>query len=115
MEQETRTYSKNAHHMIMSYNNKVYHVDSVNVNLSECKNIHEAIFHAKEVEENDFCDLHFKIPNMLCEILIEYAKLDNPDAILVVNVENDKFSWNMLSENWLKKTLNVENVRQYVT
>jgi hypothetical protein len=101
--------------MILSYNDKVYHVSAVNVNLNDGKELHDAVFQAKEVPANTHCDLHFQIPPMLCDILIEYAKLDNPDAILVVNVKDNKFSWNVLSEAWLKHSANCQNVKSYIS
>ena len=114
LEQETKTYSRNAHHMVVSYNNKVYHVDSVNVNQCDDKEAYDAVFHAKEVPVNKSCELNFKIPHLLCDVLIEYAKLDNPDAILILNIENNRFTWNVLSEAWLKQTSNIQNVKHYV-
>jgi len=114
LEQETKTYSKNTHQMIVSYEDKVYHVDSVNVNLNQGKDFHTAIFHAKEVPANIHRDLHFEIPHMLCDVLIEYAKLDNPDAILVLNVKGNSFAWNVLSESWLKHSVNTQSIKGYV-
>ncbi len=100
--------------MIMSYNDKVYHVDSVKVNFSEGKESHGAVFHAKEVSAEKFSDLHFAIPHMLCDVLIEYAKLDDSDAILVLDVKGNRFDWNLLSEAWLKQISCAQNVKQYV-
>ena len=100
--------------MIMSYNDKIYHVDSVKVNFDEGKERHDAVFHAKEVPANVHRELHFEIPLMLCDVLIEYAKLDNPDAILVLDVKGNSFMWNLLSEAWLKQTSCAQNVKQYV-
>lgn len=112
--EQTKTYSKNAHHMIMSYNDKIYHVDSVRVNFSEGKEQHDAVFHARKIPGEEFLDLQLAIPPMLCDVLIEYAKIDNPDAILVVNIKDNRYSWNVLSEAWLNKTFNAQSVKQYV-
>jgi hypothetical protein len=100
--------------VIVSYERRVYHVDSVHVNVDHGKSVHNAVFHAKEVSSNVCRDLHFEIPLMLCDVLIEYAKLDNPDAVLVLDVEGTDFRWNVLSEAWLKQKLNVQNIKQYI-
>jgi hypothetical protein len=114
LEQETRTYSRNAQEMIMSYNDRVYYVNSVNVNLRQGREVHEAVFHAREMPFNRSCDLHFEIPHMLCDILIEYAKLDNQDAILVLNVKGNNFTWDIVSEAWLKQTSKTDDIKKYV-
>ncbi len=98
----------------MSYNDKVYHVDSVKVNFNEEKKLHDAVFHAKEVSAEKFFDLHFIIPEMLCDVLVEYAKLDDSDAILVLNVKGNSFVWNLLSDAWLKQTSCTQSFKQYV-
>ena len=100
--------------MIVSYDDKVYHIDSVDVNFNKGKELHSAVFHAKEVPANIHRDLHFEIPHMLCDVLIEYAKLDNPDAILVLNIKGGSFRWNVLSGAWLKQTSSIQNVKHYV-
>ena len=100
--------------MILSYNDKVYHVSSVKVKLDNGKDLNKAVFQAREVPANTCCNLQFEIPRMLCDVLIEYAKIDNPDTILVVQIKNSRFSWNVLSEAWLKHSTNTQSAKSYV-
>jgi|GEM_PF-4071569 len=36
-------------------------------------------------------------------MLVEYAKLDSCDLILVLRIEGNESKWCLMSENWLKR------------
>ncbi len=114
MEQETRAAAKNAHQIVLSYNDKIYNVDLVKVRLCEGKNKHNAVFHAKEIHLSQFTDLSLDIPRGLYDALVEYAKLNDPDMILVLNVKNDSYNWNLVSDAWVKQAASAQNTKKYI-
>jgi hypothetical protein len=113
--QQTKAASKNGHQIVMSYNSKVYHVDLVRVKFQKGQTTDNAIFHAREVTADAFNDLSLPIPHSLYDVLVEYAKLDAPDLILVLDVKEGKFRWNVVSDAWLKQAKNSEGAKQYIT
>jgi hypothetical protein len=98
---ETR--SENTRHIILKYEDKVYHVNRVNVQCSEGKKMYSAVFSAKRLKDNKVIDLDFEISRNLYDVLVKYTKLDDSDLLLVLHVEGDAFKWGFVSENWLRQ------------
>jgi hypothetical protein len=108
------TRSGNAHHLILSYNGTVFYVSTVRVHFCKGNVKHKAIFYAKEAKDGPSKDLAMEIPQNLYEVLLKYARLDNPDLILVLQVEGEDFKWGFTSETWLKQYSRTDNFRKYV-
>ena len=94
--------SENARNVILSYQDSVYYVNKVNVQLQEGAEMHKAVFHARKAEDTRFQDLEVKISKAAYNMLIEYAKLDNFDLILVLRIDGNESKWCLMSEEWLK-------------
>ena len=103
MGKKVETASENARHVILKYENNLYHVDRVNVQYSEGKKIYNAIFRAKRVGGSQLLDLGFDISQKLYDVLVGYAKLDDSDLLLVLHVEGKSFKWSFVSESWLRQ------------
>jgi hypothetical protein len=99
--EETR--SENARHVILKYEDKLYHVNRVNVRCSEGKKAYNAVFSARRLEDDEMLDLDFKISRNLYDVLVEYTKLDNSDLLLVLHVEGDCFKWGLVSDSWMRQ------------
>jgi hypothetical protein len=95
--------SENARNVILSYQDNVYYVNKVNVQFREGADTLKAVFHARKEKDKHFQDLEFKISPAAYNMLIEYAKLDNFDLILVLCIEGNESKWCLMSEEWLKK------------
>ena len=108
---ETR--SENARHVILKYDDKVYHVNRVNVQRSEGKKAYSAVFNARRLEDNEVLDLDFEISRKLYDVLVEYTKLDDSDLLLVLHVEGDNFKWGLVSDSWLRQQAK-EKISRYV-
>ena len=108
---ETR--SDNARHVILKYENKLYHVDRVTVQPSEGKKSYNAVFSAKRLGDSQLMDLGFEISRSMYAVLMEYTKLGNSDLLLVLHVEGDDFKWGLVSESWLRQQTD-SKVRRYV-
>ena len=108
---ETR--SENARHVILNYENNLYHVDTVNVQNSERKNVYNAVFRAKRVGSDQLVNLAFDISQNLYDVLVEYTKLDDSDLLLVLRVDGKDFKWSFVSESWVRRQVE-SKVSQYV-
>lgn len=106
--------SGNAHHVIMSYNGRIFYISTVRVSFHNGNERHKAIFHARETKDNPPEDLALEIPNNLYETLVKYANLNDPDLILVLEIEGNDFKWGFASESWLKKYSGKDNFHRYV-
>jgi hypothetical protein len=95
--------SENARNVILSYRDTVYFVNKVNVQFREDVNMLKAVFHARKAKDGQSQDLEVEISQAAYNMLIEYAKLDNFDLILVLRIEGSKSKWCLMSEEWLKK------------
>jgi len=95
--------SENARNVILSYGDAVYFVNKVNVQFREDVDKLKAVFHARKAKDAHFQDLEVEISQAAYNILIEYAKLDNFDLILVLRIEGNESKWCLMSEEWLKK------------
>ena len=103
MKERVETRSENARHLILKYENKLYHVDRVTVQQSEKKENYSAVFSAKKVGESQLLDLCFDISQNLYDVLMEYTKLGDSDLLLVLYVEGEDFKWGFVSESWLRQ------------
>jgi hypothetical protein len=108
---ETR--SENARQVILKYENKVYHVNRVNVRCSEENKMYSAVFNARRLDDNKVLDLDFEISQKLYDVLVEYTKLGNSDLLLVLHVEGDNFKWGLVSDSWLRQQTE-SKFRRYV-
>lgn len=94
--------SDNARNVILSYNEKIYYVNSVNVAVRDGADKLRAIFHAKRAADNAAEDLDIEINQGTYDILMEYAKLDKLDLIMVLAIEGGSAKYCLMSEDWLK-------------
>ena len=95
--------SENARNVILSYRDAVYFVNKVNVQFREDADTLKAVFHARKAKDEHFQDLEVEISQAAYNMLIEYAKLDNFDLILVLRVDGNRSKWCLMSEEWLEK------------
>jgi hypothetical protein len=94
--------SDNARNVILSYNEKVYYVSSINVAVKEGADKLKAIFHAKRASDNAQEDLDIEINQGTYNILIEYAKMDKLDLVMVMQIDGGNAKYCLMSEDWLK-------------
>jgi hypothetical protein len=94
--------SDNARNVILSYNDKIYYVNGVNIQIQEGDKKLKAIFHAKRASDNMHEDLDIEINQGTYDILVEYAKLDKLDLIMVLQIEGCTSKWCLMNEGWLK-------------
>lgn len=103
MGEHSEVKSENARNVILSYGDTIYFVNRVNVQLQEGVDVLKAIFHARRAADGQTQDLEIEINKDTYNMLVEYAKLDNYDLILVLHIEGKESKWCLMSENWLKK------------
>jgi len=106
--------SENARNLILSYNNTVYYVNSVNVQIKDGIDKLKAIFHAKRAGDEAPQDLDIEISQSIYDILLEYARLDKFDLIMVLQIEGSKTQWCIMSEDWLKNQSNKGGRDEYI-
>jgi hypothetical protein len=106
--------SDNARNVILSYNEKIYYVNGVNVKVQQGADTLKAIFHAKRASDNHFEDLDIEITKNTYNMLIEYAKLDKVDLIMVLQIEGSDARWCLMSEEWLAKQYDIVGKSIYV-
>lgn len=103
MGEHSEVKSENARNVILSYCDAVYFVNKVNVQFREGVDMLKAVFHARKAKDEHFQDLEVEISQAAYNMLIEYAKLDDFDLILVLRIEGNESKWCLISEEWLKK------------
>jgi hypothetical protein len=106
--------SDNARNVILSYNDTIYFVNSVNVRVQEGVENLKAIFHAKRASDNTQEDLDIEINQGTYDILMEYAKLDKLDLIMVLQIEGTASKWCLMSEDWLRNQLQSTGSKGYI-
>jgi len=106
--------SENARNVILRHNDKLYYVSRVSVRMCEGEGVHRAVFHARRAIDNKIEDLNVEITRRLYDALVEYAKLDNDDLILILQIEGNSSKWCLITENWLKRGANGNNASKYV-
>jgi hypothetical protein len=114
LKERVETRSENARHVILKYENKLYHVDRVTVQHPEGQQKKlSAIFSTKRLSDSQLMDLGLEISQSMYNVLMEYTKLDNSDLLLVLHVEEDDFKWGLVSESWLRQQAD-SKVNRYV-
>jgi len=114
MNEQIEAQTENARHVVLSYKNKLYYVSQVNVSFCEDAPTQKAVFHAISVLDNSLQDLVIDIPRNVYDVLVEYAKLNDPNLILAVHVDGVDFKWSLISESWLRQYVNDANAKRYV-
>jgi len=94
--------SDNARNVILSYNEEIYYVNEVKVQIQEGADKIKALFHAKRAVDKMPRDLNIEISKSTYDVLMEYAKLDKVDLIMVLQIEGSNSRWCLMSETWLK-------------
>ena len=106
--------SENARNVILSYNDKIYYVSSVNVKMHEGADKLKAVFHTKSAQDSSIKDLALEINQGTYDILMEYAKLDKLDLIMVLQIEGTNAKWCLMSEDWLKTQFPSSYSKSYI-
>ncbi len=106
--------SENARNVILSYNEKIYYVNGVNVKVQQDADLFKAVFHAKRASDNAIEDLDIEISKNTYNMLMEYAKLDKLDLIMVLQIEGPEARWCLMSEEWLQKQYDTVGKSSYV-
>jgi hypothetical protein len=106
--------SDNARNVILSYNDKIYFVDGVNIKIEEGADKMKAVFHAKRATDNTQEDLDIEINQGTYDILMEYAKLDKLDLIMVLQIKGATSRWCLMSEDWLNNQLHRAKSQRYI-
>ncbi len=106
--------SDHARNVILSYNEKIYYVNSVNVKVQEGDSKMRAVFHAKRASENVVEDLNIEINKSTYDVLMEYARLDQLDLIMVLQIDGAEAKWCLLSEDWLKHQTSAKGGNGYI-
>jgi hypothetical protein len=106
--------SDNARNVILSYNDKIYYVNGVNVKVQEGAEKIKAVFHAKRAADNTQEDLDIEINQATYDILMEYAKLDKLDLIMVLQIEGNTSKWCLMSEDWLQNQVRSVGCKGYI-
>jgi len=114
MEDRLESHPENARHVILSYANKLYYVSSVNISLRQGELMQKAVFHALGIIDNRIEDLELEIPKNIYEVLVNYAKRNDPDLVLALYVEDGEFKWTTMSETWLRHYINESHAKNYV-
>lgn len=110
-EEHTEVKSDNARNVILSYGDAIYFVNKVNVQYEEGLERLKAIFHARRVADNQTRDLELEITKETYGMLVDYAKIDKNDLILVLSIEGNDSKWCLISESWLKKQENNSSIK----
>jgi hypothetical protein len=112
--EQSEVKSDNARNVILSYNDKIYYVSGVNVAVKDGVDKLKAIFHAKRASDNGVEDLDIEINQGTYDILMEYAKLDKLDLIMVLQIEGSAAKWCLMSEDWLKNQYQPVGSKGYI-
>lgn len=114
MGEHSEVKSENAHNVILSYEDTIYFVNKVNVKMQEGTNILKAIFHARRANDGQIQELEIEINQDTYNMLVEYAKLDSNDLILLLHIEGTESKWCLMSENWLKRQYSKKGKVSYI-
>jgi len=112
--EHTEIKSDNARNVILSYGENVYFVNKVNVEINEGTEKLRAVFHARRMPGNETEDLNIEINQRVYDVLMEYAKLDKIDLILVLQICGDEAKWCLMSEDWLRNQTSSKGKFAYV-
>jgi len=100
MSDQTEVKSENARHVILSYNENIYFVNKVNVKIPEGEDKLKAVFHARRISDNQTQDLNVEISRDVYNVLVEYAKMNKLDLILVLQIDGDNAKWCLMNDSW---------------
>lgn len=114
MKDSSEIRSENVRHVILSYRNFVYYVSRVNVQFIENGDKCLAVFHAKNVANNQSEEVKLVITRKLYDVLVDYVKRDDPDVMLLLCVDGNLCSWYLVSERLLKQQFNADDRVSYV-
>ena len=114
MIEKVETRAGNAHRVILSNNGNLLYVSTVRVHLCKGSTKHHAIFCAREANDGQLKELTMEIPQNLYDVLLKYVHLNNPDLLLVLQVEGDEFKWGFTNETRLKKYSCRDDYGKYV-
>jgi hypothetical protein len=103
MKERAETRSENAHHIILKYEDNLYHVDRVTVQCSERKEMYKVVFSAKRLEDSKLLNLDFDISPNIYDVLVKYTNLDNSDLLLILDFEGNIVKWRFVRESWLQQ------------
>lgn len=106
--------SENARHVILRHEDKLYYVRRVSVNFCEGETTHRATFHARRALDYKCEDLDLEITRKLYNVLVEYARLDSFDQILILQIDGKDSKWCLISENWFKQCGSGNNPNKYI-
>jgi hypothetical protein len=106
--------AENAHRVILSNNGNLFYVSTVRVHLCKGDTKHQATFCTREANDGQSKELKMEIPQNLYDILLKYVRLNNPDLLLVLQVEGNEFKWGFTSETRLKQYSCRDNYGKYV-
>lgn len=102
MVEHSEVKSENARNVILSYQDVVYYINQVNVQIEEGHEKVKAVFHGKKIGDNKSRQLEVEITQAAYNVLLDYAKLDKRDMMLVLEINNGEAKWCLMDENWLK-------------
>jgi hypothetical protein len=94
--------SENARNVILSYNEQIYYVNGINAQVKEGEDKIKAVFHARKAGTDASQDLSIDISQSTYQVLLDYAKLDMVDLIMVLQINGEDAKWCVMSEEWLK-------------
>jgi hypothetical protein len=114
MSDQTEVKSENARNVILSYGADVYFVNKVNVQIPEGGEKLKAVFHARRIADNQPRDVNVEISQGVYDVLVEYAKMNKLDLILVLHIEDGDAKWCLMSDNWLKNQATIGNKTHYI-
>jgi hypothetical protein len=114
MEKGPEIKSENARNIILSYGDQVYYVSRVNICVREGEMRLKAVFYARRAIDNQLQNLELEIDKKLYDILVEYAKLDNFELVLILHIEGKESKLCLMSQNWLKQQLTKKSPDKYV-
>ena len=109
--------SANARQVILRHQDRLYYVSRVSVRFCEGEATHRAVFHARRATDNQAEDLDLEITRRLYHVLVGYARLDDFDDILILQIEGKDSKWCLISENWFKQCTNgakTNSPREYI-
>jgi hypothetical protein len=102
MAEQTEVKSENARNVILSCGSGVYFVSRVNVQVREGAGRFKAVFHAVRMADHQLQELNVEISQAVYDVLVEYARMDKVDLILVLHIDGEDAKWCLMSENWLR-------------
>jgi hypothetical protein len=112
--EHTEVRSENARNVILSYQDVVYYINQVNVQIEEGTEKVKATFHGKKIGDNRPRDLEVEISQAAYNVLLDYAKLDKRDMMLVLEIANGEAKWCLMDENWLKNQIGLGPKPSYI-